>query len=262
MDKKTDRNRRYLTSSELDIVIPVYNEGGNIKRLVEEIHAKVNTPYRIVIVYDFDEDDTLPIVYKLRRKYGNIELMKNAYGKGALNAIKTGLYNTNAQATLVMMADLSDDPIIVDRMFQMVMKGFDVVCASRYMKGGRQVGGLWLKRTLSKLAGISLHWLAGIPTHDITNSYKMYSNRVLNEIKVESDGGFEVGMEMVIKAHFRGFKVGEIECTWRDNPQSISRFKMARWIPKYMKWYIYALKMRVSRSGKTIMARLIGRGTK
>jgi dolichol-phosphate mannosyltransferase len=139
----------------------------------------------------------------------------------------------------------------IDTMIQMVEDGYDVVCGSRYMKGGRQIGGPLIKKSLSRLAGLSLYHLTGIPTHDITNSFKIYTKKVLNHIDIESDGGFEIGMEIVVKAHFAGFKVGEVPCIWRDRTAGESRFRLGRWLPKYLRWYRYALRQRWLPSGCT-----------
>jgi hypothetical protein len=110
------------------------------------------------------------------------------------------------------------------------------------MKGGKQIGGPWLKKILSRVAGVSLHSITGIPTHDATNSFKMYTKKVLDSIKIQSNGGFELGMEIVIKAHFSGFRVTEIPCTWMDRQKGESRFKIIRWLPKYLRWYYYGLR--------------------
>ena len=60
------------------------------------------------------------------------------------------------------MSDGSDEPHIVDSMVALARDGADVVAASRYMRGGRQVGGPRLKRLMSRTAGLSLHWFAGV----------------------------------------------------------------------------------------------------
>jgi len=93
----------------ISIVVPVYNEGGNIVRLMERIDEQIETDKEIIIVYDFDEDDTVPVVNRIRDKYDfNIRLEKNAYGDGTLNAIRTGLSLADKNTVLVVMADLSD----------------------------------------------------------------------------------------------------------------------------------------------------------
>ena len=225
----------------LNIVIPVYNEAENIKNTIFEINQRVSTPHKIFIIYDFDEDNTLPVARNLMKKQNNIELVKNKYGKGVLNAIKTGFENIKEGVILVVMADLSDDLSKVDEMFEKISEGYDIVCGSRYMKGGKQIGGPRFKKLLSRLAGVSLHYLTGIPTHDITNSFKMYTKKVLDDIKIESNGGFELGMEIVIKAFFKGYKITEVPCVWGDRSAGKSRFKLWEWLPKYIYWYLFAI---------------------
>lgn len=226
----------------INIVVPVYNERENIRNTLYEIENKVKIPYKIFIVYDFEEDNTLPVIKDYMRQNKNIYLVKNKFGRGALNAIKTGFESIDDGIALVVMADLSDDLGKVNEMFKKISEGNDIVCGSRYMKGGKQIGGPWFKKLLSRMAGVSLHYLVGIPTHDITNSFKMYTKKVLDNIKVESNGGFELGMEIVIKAYFSGFKVTEIPCTWMDRQKGKSRFKILKWIQKYLRWYLYALR--------------------
>jgi len=226
----------------VNIVIPVYNEGENIRNILNEIESEVETPHNIFMIYDFDEDNTVPVARVLMRKHKNIYLLKNEYGEGALNAILTGFERIEEGVILIVMADLSDDIGKVDEMFKKINEGFDIVCGSRYMKGGKQIGGPKIKKILSKLAGVSLHYLIGIPTHDATNSFKMYTKRILDNIRIESNGGFELGMEIVIKAFFKGCKIAEIPSIWKERSAGASRFKLWKWLPKYMKWYLLAIK--------------------
>lgn len=229
-------------SDSVNIVIPVYNEGENIRNTLCEVKSKVKSPHRILVIYDFDGDDTLPVVRGLMKTSNNIRLVKNKFGRGVLNAIKTGFESINDGAVVVVMADLSDDLGKVDEMFNKINEGYDIVCGSRYMKGGKHLGGPWFKKLLSKTAGISLHYLAGIPVHDVTNSFKMYTKKVLNDIKIESSGGFELGMEVVVKAFIKGYKITEVPSVWRDRTAGKSKFRLWKWLPKYIKWYCFAMK--------------------
>lgn len=226
----------------LDIIVPVYNEAGNIEKLFDEIEAEVHSPKRISIVYDFDEDDTLPAVERIRGGYSfEVRLIKNTIGRGVVNAIKTGMLHAEYDAILVMMADLSDKLDVVDTMLEKLQNGYDLVCGSRYMKGGKQNGGPFLKGLFSRTAGVSLHLLTGIPTHDVTNSFKMYSKRLIDHIKIESNGGFEIGLEIAVKAYAFGYAITEVPSEWFDRTEGESNFHMWRWMPKYLKWYLYAI---------------------
>jgi hypothetical protein len=122
--------------------------------------------------------------------------------------------------------------------------GAAVVCPSRYVRGGRQIGGPWFKALLSRTAGVSLHWLAGIPTRDPTNSFKAYRRDFLERTPIESEAGFSLALELTAKAHFAGERVEEIPAVWRDRTAGESRFRVAAWLPLYLRWYLWALGQR------------------
>lgn len=222
------------------IIIPVYNESANIEKNLDAIQHGINDSkeiFTVNIVYDFDEDATLPVIARIRTKYSfPIFLIKNT-ARGVCNAIRTGLSQAQGDYLLVTMADMSDDYGVLPQMVAEARKGFDIVCGSRYMKGGKTHGGPFLKQNLSRWAGISLHFFSGIPTHDITNSYKMYKKSFLKDMVIESDGGFEIGMEITVKAFLKGLKITEIPTQWWDRITGQSRFQLLRWIPKYLRWY-------------------------
>src|SRR3990167_4192388 len=125
----------------LSIVMPVYNEGEVIKKTIHGVETKVKIPHELLIIYDMDRDTTIKPTRQVQKRYKNVKLVKNIYGKGALNALKTGLQKARGEAVCIMMADLTDDPVILNQMYRKYEKGFDVIAASRYMKGGRQIGG-------------------------------------------------------------------------------------------------------------------------
>lgn len=227
----------------LSVVCPVYNEAENIERLMDALQASISVPLELLIVYDHETDNTVPRVNSIARRYPfPIRLLQNQFGTGALNALKSGFRESRGEAVLVVMADLSDDFSVVDEMYRLITTaGFDIVCGSRYMPGGRQIGGPLLKKSISRLVGLSLHYLTGLPTHDVTNSFKMYKRRFLNGVKIESQGGFEIGMELVVKAFLNGAKITELPVTWLDRTAGKSRFRIWRWAPNYLGWYLYAL---------------------
>ena len=228
--------------------MPVYNEGANITRALEELDRHVPDPKRVLIVHDTDEDDTLPVVRELLPRYPWVVLHKNTLGRGVLNAIRAGIAATTADVVFVVMADLSDDLAIVPSMVNLIRnEGYDIVCASRYMRGGRQIGGPWLKSLMSRTAGVSLYWLAGFPTHDATNAFRAYRRSVLTEFPIESRGGFAYSLEITAKARAAGRRITEVPSTWRDRSAGESRFKLRAWLPHYLRWFLYALTHRPRR---------------
>ena len=222
---------------EVSIVLPVYNEGEAVEPVLRSLSAAVRAPHELVVVYDFDGDTTVPVVARLANEIPGLRGLRNDLGRGVLNAMKAGIGGTSAPYVLISMADGSDDPTAVEQMLALAREGADVVSASRYMKGGRQVGGPPLKRLMSRIAGLSLHWFARVPTHDPTNNFKLYSRRFLESITIESTAGFELALELTVKATLAKRRIAEIPTTWRDRTAGQSNFKLRKWLPHYLHWY-------------------------
>lgn len=230
----------------LSIVIPVRNEAENIPRLFDALRRHVTSSAEAILVYDAEGDPTIAEALKEKDRLPcEPRLIKNDLGAGPANALRAGFNAANGDAIVVVMADLSDDLALVDRMYARVRAGDDVVCGSRYMRGGRQNGGPLLKRTLSRIAGVSLFWGVGLPTHDATNAFKAYRTSSLRSLEIEGDGGFEISMEITIKAWLAGGRITEMPATWTDRTAGASKFRLWKWLPRYLRWYFYALRGRL-----------------
>jgi dolichol-phosphate mannosyltransferase len=231
----------------LSVVMPVFKEGDAVEPVLRALTAAIAEPHEILVVYDFDEDPTVPVIERLAAELPTVRGLRNDLGRGVLNAMKAGLAATSGAYILISMADGSDEPHVVDSMVQLARDGADVVSASRYMRGGRQIGGPPLKRLMSRTAGLTLHWFAGVPTHDPTNNFKLYSRRFLDTVTIESTAGFELALELTVKATIAGRRVAEVPTTWRDRTAGQSNFKLRKWLPHYLHWYWTAFRGRLDR---------------
>ena len=238
-------------TQELSIVLPVYNEGEAVEPVLRALAAAVTTPHEMIVVWDFDEDTTRPVVERLASEIPGLRGLRNDLGRGVLNAMKAGIAESRGPYILISMADGSDEPHLVDGMVALARDGADVVAASRYMRGGRQIGGPPLKRLMSRAAGLTLHWFAGVPTHDPTNNFKLYARRFLDDVTIESEAGFELALELTVKATLAGRRIAEVPTTWRDRTAGQSNFKLRKWLPHYLRWYLAALRGRVVRLIRT-----------
>jgi glycosyltransferase involved in cell wall biosynthesis len=234
-------------SAPLSLIVPVYNEAANFPNLVAEVERHVPAPFNLYVVYDFDEDTTVPVAKSLAAGRPWLKLVKNDLGRGVVYAIKKGFQTVTTGPAFVVMADLSDDLSIVPRMLELYNLGNQVVCASRYMRGGQQIGGPFLKRTMSRVAGLSLWYVIGFPTHDATNNFRLYDAALVSEVGIESTGGFELALELTAKAFRRRARIAEVPTTWRDRTAGESRFRLTKWLPKYLYWYGYAVASRFKR---------------
>lgn len=228
-------------SERLDLVIPVYNEGANILNVLGALRRDVKTPLRILICYDMPEDDTLPAI-RAHPELSNafpIEFVRN-HGRGAHSAVLAGFAASTSPFVVVYPADDDFNAGILDRMAATAESGCDIVCASRFIPGGSMVGCPWLKAMLVRAANFTLCHLARLPTHDATSGFRLFSRRVIDTIPVESDRGFTYSLELLVKAHRLGWRIGEVPAQWIERKQGQSRFRVLRWLPAYLRWYLYA----------------------
>jgi len=221
---------------ELSVVMPVYNEGEAVEPVLRALDSAVRTPHEILVVYDFDADTTVPVIVRLTPEIDGLRGLRNDLGRGVLNAMKAGLAEARGSYLLISMADGSDDPACIDSMVELARSGADVVAGSRYMRGGRQIGGPPLKRLMSRAAGLTLHWFAGVATYDPTNNFKIYRRHFLDSVRIESSAGFELALELTVKATLAGRPVAELPTTWRDRTAGQSNFKLLAWLPHYLRW--------------------------
>jgi glycosyltransferase involved in cell wall biosynthesis len=240
---------------ELSVVLPVYNEPDNIGPTLRRIHQEVQTPAEVLVVYDFDADTTVPVVEQLLPVMPSVRLHRNHLGRGVLNAMKAGIATAQAPYILITMADGSDELDRVDEMVELARNGADVVAASRYVRGGGQIGGPRLKGAMSRLAGLSLHYLGGVPIHDATSNFKLYSREFLDSVRIQSTGGFELALELTVKATLDGRRLAEVPTTWHDRTAGTSRFRLRAWLPLYLRWYAYLFRGRVAAAVSAIRNR-------
>lgn len=227
---------------EFSIISPIFNEAENIERHLRGIEEHVKGDYEIVLVYDFDQDNTLPVIRSLDPPMAHLRLVRNEYGRGVVNAVRSGFRASRGWlGCVVTMADLSDPPVHIPKLVQKLREGCDVVAASRYMRGGKQHGGQFLKRTLARMAGVGARWITGIGIHDVTTNFRAYSRRIMDEVPIASRGGFELGLELTTKCHLRGWKVGEIPSDWFDRSAGESKFHFWKLLPGYLRWYLKLL---------------------
>lgn len=224
----------------VSVIITAYNEGDTIAACLDRVLEAVTLPCEVLVVYDSPDDTTAPYVEKYAQSDDRVVPALNSYGRGPARAIRWGIDHARADVVVVTMADGCDDPQQIDQLARLVERGVVVAAASRYMKGGQQVGGPLLKRTMSRTAGISLHLLARVGTRDATNSFKAYDRAFVQSVGIESDAGFEVGLELVAKARRLRLPVAEVPTIWLDRSFGVSNFKLAKWLPSYLRWYRFA----------------------
>ena len=225
----------------LDILIPVFNEDETIVKTIENIFSAVKYDYKIIICYDYDEDPTLKIIKESFPHNSKIVFVKN-FAQGFNNALISGFKSSTAKAVLVFMADDHINHNIINLCYEKFTEGYQVVCPSRFIRGGKMTGNPFLKGIITKLVSFFLFYFTSFPIKDSTNSFRLFSKELINKVKIESNKGFTLSLELTAKAHRLGYKITEIPTIWVERDKGKSRFKLFSFILPYTKWLYYIVK--------------------
>lgn len=224
----------------LEIVIPIYNEGKNIIKLFELFQTLVKTEFRVLLCYDLDNDDIFNFKNEFKKFNFDIFFVKNP-SVGPCSAIKQGLCFGNSDCVIVYPADDFLNFNIIDKMYLSFKEGNSIVVASRFMKGGSMKGCPLIKSILVRVASTTLYLLSSIPVRDASNGFRLFSRQLLNTVSIESKVGFAYSLELLAKCNRLKLKISEIPAQWEERSEGSSRFKILKWLPKYLQWYFYGL---------------------
>lgn len=220
-----------------DVVIPVYNEGRNIRSVLDSFKV-IDLPLRILICYDFEEDDTLAALRDYDASPLRLVLVRNR-GRGALEAVLTGLGASDAPFVITYPADDDYNGARVETLIDLARQGNDIVSASRFMPGGAMEGCPWLKAVLVRAGAFFMYHVARMPTRDATNGLRLFSRRVLDRIPIESKAGFAYSIELLVKTHRLGWPIAETPFLWSQRKTGQSRFRVLAWLPQYLRWVAF-----------------------
>lgn len=233
-----------LENIKLSIIIPVRNEGVNIRIMLKILKAVLNVPYEILIVYDFIEDDTVAALKESQVDLKGVKLVHNVLGKGVLNAIKSGIMQSSGDYILLFAVDEVGPVIAIDDMLELMDKGCDLVSCTRYAYGGRRLGGSLLGGFLSRIANNLLCVFANSTLTDSTTGIKMFKKKILDFIELESSPvGWACVFELAIKAQVMGLRLGEVPIISIDRLYGgKSTFSLGPWVREYLKWFFWGVR--------------------
>ena len=230
------------------VVLPAYNEEDSIPTLLERIDTAMKTfqlPYQTLVVNDGSKDRTVERVLALAEKLP-IELLDHVVNKGLGQAILTGLRRGSELArdedlVVTMDADNTHDPMLINEMVKKISAGKDLVIASRYEKGGQEIGLSWIRHILSGGASFLLRLFFPIRgAKDYTCGYRAYTGRLLHRaFRIYGDDlveerGFTCMAEILLKMRSLYANVGEVPLVLRyDLKVGASKMKVVRTILRY-----------------------------
>lgn len=209
------------------VVVPTYNEAGNIARLCNEVRMVVPEA-NLLIVDDGSPDGTADIAEALNASLGQIDLLRRTSKDGLGAAYRAGLrvaIDSGAEICVQMDADLSHDPAVLPALIANVEHGADLAIGSRYVPGGLTENWPRPRRWLSRWGNRYAAGILGLAVNDVTAGYRAYLADALERMEFDSvtAEGYGFQVEMTYRLVRCGGKVVEFPITFRDRTAGVSK---------------------------------------
>jgi len=177
------KNNLNNNTPEISVIIPVYNEEGNIielyNRLVLEIERLIKTNYEIIFIDDGSKDQTWDLINNLNSRNSFVKGIKLSRNFGHQNALKAGLDFSKGKAVISLDGDLQQPPELISKFYNYWKKGFDIVYGSRVDTKGVPK---WKEMT-SSLFYKFLNYLSDTKLDKGSSDFRLLDRKVVNELK-------------------------------------------------------------------------------
>jgi dolichol-phosphate mannosyltransferase len=225
-----------LSVSDCLVIIPTYNEIGNIEKMVRKVFS-LSMPFHLLIIDDGSPDGTADKVKSLQSEFDSRLFLLERKGKlGLGTAYITGFkwaLQRSYEYIFEMDCDFSHSPDDLIRLYEACNAGGnDVSIGSRYVKGGGFVNWPQDRIRLSKNASLYVNFVTGIKIKDPTAGFICYKRKVLETIDLSKIQfvGYAFQIEMKFAARKLGFKIAEVPIIFTERVEGVS--KMSRNIIK------------------------------
>ena len=222
----------YIGTSKISVIIPTYNEAGNLPILVRTIFQQSIINLSLVIIDDSSPDGTTKIIKKLSEEFpGKIELIQRKKKLGLGSAYKLGYrkaIESGVDIVVQMDADLSHSPKYIPEFLQQ-LENTDIVVGSRYIEGGK-VDRNWniLRKMISKLGALSIRLVTGLKVKDTTSGFKAFKIDVLKNLNFHDlkCNGFGFQAEMIHSCMRNGYLIKEYPIYFSERNRGKSKMSM------------------------------------
>lgn len=213
------------------VIIPTYNEKGNVARIVKAVMG-LPVDLHVLVVDDNSPDGTADIVRELQKEFdGSVHLLERKKKEGLGTAYIAGFrwcLERDYEYIFEMDADFSHNPNDLPRLLEACKNGADMSIGSRYVKGGEVSNWDYKRIMISYFASVYVRSILWIGVRDATAGFVCYNRRVLEAIdlnKIEFVG-YAFQIEMKYAALQKGFKLVEVPITFIDRAVGQSKMSM------------------------------------
>ena len=227
------------------VVLPTYNEAGNLERLVRAVLQQVPAA-RVLVVDDNSPDGTGQIADRLAAELPEVSVLHRPLKEGLGRAYLAGFERalaSDADLIVEMDADFSHDPGDLPRLVA-AAEHADVVLGSRYVKGGGVVDWGLFRRMLSRGGSFYSRVVLGVGVRDLTGGFKCFRREALERIATPEvrANGYAFQIELTYRAIRAGLRVVEVPIVFRE--RALGRSKMTPGIAFEAVWRVGALRLR------------------
>ncbi|HEX4491666.1 MAG TPA: glycosyltransferase family 2 protein [Acidimicrobiia bacterium] len=211
-----------MTSIDLSLLLPAYNEAPNLPAVVEEITtqlASTDLDYEIVVVDDGSSDGTIDVLADLGTRYERLRWLSFRRNSGKSEALQAGFALTRGKVVVLMDADGQDDPAAIPTLLAALDGGLDLVTGRRSQRNDR-----FIKRSTSKLYNWMTSKITGVPGRDFNSGLKAIRRDLVDELDLYG----ELHRYIPVLAASSGFAVGEVDVPHRARLHGESKFGRAR----------------------------------
>ena len=225
---------------KLSVILPTYNEAGNIIALIKEIASVLKTAKlkgEIIVVDDDSSDGTAKLVVQ---NYHKVEVIVRKKDRGLAKSILEGIRKSSGNIVLVMDTDFNHDPKEIPKLVA-ELNHSDLVIGSRYIKGGGMENRL--RYILSYLFNIYIRILLGSPVHDNLSGY--FAAKRLAMLRLPQERIFygfgDYFIRLIYYYHMNKARITEVPVYYKNRSYGVSK---SRFLRLFMSYTYYTLKLR------------------
>lgn len=222
---------------KLSIVIPAYNEEGNITATVDGIRSvlvREAIPYELVLVDDNSADATASVLEGLAAADPGIVVVRREPPRGFGRAVRSGLERATGDVIIICMADLSDDPEDIIKYYRKIEEGFDCVFGSRFIRGSRCVNYPPFKLFCNRIVNKAMQVMFWTRYNDLTNSFKAYRSYVIRDLWPLKACHFNITIELSLNTLIRNYAIAEVPISWQGRTWGSSNLHISEMGRRYL----------------------------
>ena len=228
----------------LSVIVPAHNEEGHLIGTVEALLASLSgagIQHEILIINDNSTDGTGRLMRELAHQYPRVRHCSNVPPAGFGFAVRCGLTMFRGETVAIVMADGSDSPDDVVRLYRKMQEGYDCAFGSRFMRESAVIDYPLPKLILNRLANLLIQGLFLLRYNDVTNAFKLYSRSAIAGIQPLLSSHFNLTVELPLKCIVRGYKYAVMPIGWRNRKEGVSKFNIREMGSRYLFIILYCL---------------------